>query len=139
MRHEDYHIILFLNNAPYPSSLMDHFSNIKMAFLPKKTSCTLLMLELSSSKKLKQRDCYSATSVARSKDRNREIAKSFNLLMAILWGNQAWDDSQDTIAKCFNRMGLVPDANSIDGNDNDDDPFKEYMLNLEELCGTKLC
>ena len=55
--------------------------------------------------------------------------------MAIQWGKQAWDEiSQDTIAKCFNKVGLVPDANIIKGND-DDDPFEgEDILSLEELC-----
>ena len=55
--------------------------------------------------------------------------------MAIQWGKQALDEiSQDTIAKCFNKVGLVPDANTIGGND-DDDPFEgEDMLSLEELC-----
>ena len=54
-----------------------------------------------------------------------DIVKSINLLMAINWGKQAWDEimtSQDIIAKCFNKVGLVPDANIIEGNNNDD-PF----------------
>ena len=64
-----------------------------------------------------------------------EIVTSVNLLMAIQWGKQAWDEiSQDTIAKYFNKVGLVPDANTIEGN-NGDDPFEgEDMLSLEELC-----
>ena len=64
-----------------------------------------------------------------------EIVKSVNLLMAIQWGKQAWDEiSQDTIAKCFNKVGLVPDANTIEGNDDDDLFEVEDMLSLEELC-----
>lgn len=65
-----------------------------------------------------------------------EIVESVNLLMAIQWGKQAWDEiTQDTITKCFNKVGLVPDANSIEGNLDDDDPFGgEDMLSLEKLC-----
>ena len=64
-----------------------------------------------------------------------EIVKSVNLLMAIQWGRQAWDEIiQDTIVKCFNKVGLVPDANIREGNDGDD-PFEgEELLSLEELC-----
>ena len=36
MKRKDRHITLFLDNAPcHPYALIDHFSNIKMAFLPK--------------------------------------------------------------------------------------------------------
>ena len=53
-----------------------------------------------------------------------DIAKSVNLLMAIQWGKQAWDEiSQDKVAKFFNKVGLVPGANIIEVND-DHDPFE---------------
>ena len=57
-----------------------------------------------------------------------EIVKSVNLLMAIQWGKQAWDEiSADTIKKCFEKVGLVPDGNTT--KEDDDDPFMgEDML-----------
>lgn len=56
--------------------------------------------------------------------------------MAIQWEKQAWDEiSQYTIAKCLNKVVLVPDATSIEGDDVDDDPFEgEDILSLDELC-----
>ena len=70
-------------------------------------------------------------SAARSTDGKQPVKLlSVNLLMAIQWGKQAWDEiSQDTI-ECFNKVGLVPDANIIERND-DDDPFEgEDMMSL---------
>lgn len=64
-----------------------------------------------------------------------EIVKSVNLLMAIQWGKQAWDEiSPDAITECFRKVGLVPDANIIEGNDDDDLFEGEDMLSLEKLC-----
>ena len=49
-----------------------------------------------------------------------EIVKSLNLLMAIEWGKQAWDEvAGTTITKCFKKTGLYPDSEAVD-----DDPFE---------------
>ena len=105
-----------------------------MTFLPKNTTSRTQPLELSNSGKRKQRGSYSA---ARSTKKTvSEIVKSANLLMAIQCEKQGWDEiSQGTITKCFNNARLVPDANSIEGNDDDDHLFEgEDKLSYEELC-----
>ena len=130
MKREDCHIIPFLDNAPcHPNALIDRFSNIKVAFLPKNTTSRTQPLDAGIIKLWKVKIKINGQKTA------SEIVMSVNLLMAIQWGKQAWDEiSQDTIAKYFNKVGLVPDANTIEGND-DDDPFEgEDMLSLEELC-----
>ena len=49
-----------------------------------------------------------------------EIVKSINVLMAIEWGRQAWNDvRQSTITKCFQKTGLYPRDEPIE-----DDPFE---------------
>ena len=65
-----------------------------------------------------------------------EITKSIHLLMSIQWGKRAWDEvSEDTIKKCFQKVGLYPDECIT--SDDDDDPFEgEDMQILEELCST---
>ena len=140
MKREDCHKILFLDNAPrHPNALIDRFSNIKMAFLPKNTTSHTQPLDAGIIKlwklKTKRKLLRYVCSKIDGQKTVSEIVTSVNLLMAIQWGKQAWDEiSQDTIAKCFNKVGLVPDANTIEGNDDDDLFELEDMLSLEELC-----
>ena len=140
MKREDRHILLFLDNTPcHPNALIDHFSNIKMAFLPKNTTSRTQPLDAGIIKlwkvKTKRKLLRFVCSKIDGQKTASDIIKSVNLLTAIQWGKRAWDEiNQDTIAKCFNKVGLVLDANVIQGND-DDDPFEgEDMLSLEELC-----
>ena len=140
MKREDRHILLFLDNATcHPNALIDRFSNIKMAFLPKNTTSRTQPLDAGIIKlwkvKTKRKLLRYVCSKIDGQKTASDIVKSVNLLMAIQWGKQAWDEiNQDTIAKCFNKVGLVPDANIVEGND-DYDPFEgEDMLSLEELC-----
>ena len=57
-----------------------------------------------------------------------------HLLQAIQWGKQAWDEvDQETVQKCFKKVGLSPDE--VDMEEGIDDPFEgEDMMSLEELC-----
>ena len=140
MKREDRHILLFLDNAPcHPNALIDSFSNIKMAFLPKNTTSRTQPLDAGIIKlwkvKTKRKLLRYVCSKIDGQKTASDIVKSVNLLMAIQWGKQAWDEiNQDTIAKCFNKVGLVPDANIIEGDDDDDAFEGEDMLSLEELC-----
>ena len=53
-----------------------------------------------------------------------EIVKSINVLMAIEWGRQAWNDvRQRTLTKCFPKTGLYPRGEPIEG-----DPFEGEEL-----------
>ena len=59
-----------------------------------------------------------------------EIVKSINVLMAIEWGRQAWNDvRQSTITKCFQKTGLYPRDEPIE-----DNPFEgEELANLKTI------
>ena len=59
-----------------------------------------------------------------------EIVKSINVLMAIEWGRQAWNEvASHTIKKCFQGTGLYPQDEIIE-----DDPFEgEELLGLQSL------
>jgi len=131
MKREDRHILLFLDNAPcHPNALIDRFSNIKMAFVPKNTTSRTQPLDAGIIKLWKVKTKRKLLRYVCSKIDGQKTASDI-----VKSGKQAWDEiNQDTIAKCFNKVGLVPDANIIEGND-DDDPFEgEDMLSLEELC-----
>lgn len=64
--------------------------------------------------------CRTATSSGSAS----EIVKSVNLLMAIEWGKQAWDEVSDTTTtKCLKKTRLYPDSG-----DTDEDPFEGEEL-----------
>ena len=100
-------ILLFMDNAPcHPESLTGQFSNINDTFLPKNTTSKTQPLDASIianwkvkyKKRLLRHVCGQVDSVKNA----TEIVKSINVLMAIEWGRQAWDEvSEMTIKKCF--------------------------------------
>ena len=122
-------ILLFMDNAPcHPNSLQDKFENIKIVFLPKNTTSKTQPLDAGIIanwkvyyKKRLLRYIYGKVTSSSSAS---EIVKSVNLLMAIEWGKQAWDEVSDTtITKCFKKTGLYPDSE-----DTDEDPFEGEEL-----------
>ena len=70
-----------------------------------------------------------------------EIVKSVNLLMAIEWGKQAWDEvSYTTITKCFQKTGLYPDSEDTDEDLFEGEELQDLSLLLDRLdapCTTK--
>lgn len=63
-----------------------------------------------------------------------QIVKSVNLLMAVQWMVNAWDEVKGVvISKCFRHVGMYPSTMDLD-DDDDDDPFAgEDLLDLEAL------
>ena len=61
-----------------------------------------------------------------------EIIKSLDLLMSIICGKQEWDEGfSDTVIKCFKRIGLYPEAEVAE---DEDDPFEgEELSSLQFL------
>ena len=59
-----------------------------------------------------------------------QIVESINVLMAIIWWRQAWNDvCQSTITKCFQKTGLYPRDKPME-----DDPFEgEEFANLKTI------
>ena len=112
LKRQKRNILLFMDNAPWhPESHQHIFSNIKIVFLPKNTTSKTQPLDagiianwkIHYKKRLLHYICGDATSSSCAS----EIVKSVNLLMAIEWGKQAWDDlAGTTITKCFKKTGL---------------------------------
>lgn len=138
LKTEERHIILFLDNAPcHPPSLTDMFSNIKVAFLPKNTTSRTQPLDAGIIKVWK---IYYKRKLLRhivcqvdGEHSASDIVKSVNLLMAVRWMVNAWDEVKgDVISKCLRHVGMYPSAMDLD--DDDDDPFAgEELLDLEAL------
>lgn len=123
------HILLFVDNAPcHPQTLSGQFSNITVQFLPKNTTSKSQREDagiIANWKVLyrKPRLRYVGSQVDGEKNVS-EIVKSINVLMAIEWGRQAWNDvRQSTITKCFQKTGLYPRDEPIE-----DDPFEGEEL-----------
>ena len=134
---EERHIILFLDNAPrHPPSLTDMFSNIKVAFLPKNTTSRTQPLDAGIIKVwkvyYKRRLLRHIISQVDGERSASQIVKSVNLLMAVRWMVNAWDEVRgDVISKCFRHVGMYPSTMDLD---DDDDPFAgEKLLDLEAL------
>ena len=135
LKRNDRHILLFMDNAPcHPENLKGRFSNINIAFLPKNTTSKTQPLDagIISNWKVKYKKQllrYVCGQIDGSKSAS-DIVKSVNVLMAIEWGRQAWDElSPDTIQKCFKKTGLFPEDSVPE-----DDPFEgEESQELQEL------
>ncbi|XP_068684888.1 tigger transposable element-derived protein 6-like [Montipora foliosa] len=138
LKREERHIILFLDNAPcHPPSLTDMFSNIKVAFLPKNTTSRTQPLDAGIIKVwkiyYKRKLLRHIVSQVDGEHSASEIVKSVNLLMAVRWMVNAWDEVKcEVISKCFRHVGMYPSAMDLD--EDDDDPFAgEELLDLEAL------
>ena len=114
LKREERHIILFLDSAPcHPPSLTDMFSNIKVAFLPKNTTSHTQPLDAGIIKVWKiyykrklLRHIVGQVDGAHSAS---EIVKSVNLLMALRWMVNAWNEvKSEVISKCFRHVGMYP-------------------------------
>lgn len=95
MKHENWHIILFLDNAScHPSSLKGMFSNVQMEFLPKNTtSCTQpLDAGIIKTWKMYYKRKLRVASEIDSKKTASKIVRFVNLLMAIRWMVSAWKE-----------------------------------------------
>ena len=114
------------------------FSNVKLAFLPKNSTCRSQPLDAGIIKawkvKTKRKLLRYICSQVDSNNKASEIVKSVHLLQAIQWGKQAWDEvDQETVQKCFKKVGLSSDE--VDMEEGIDDPFEgEDMMSLEDLC-----
>ena len=106
-------VLLLMDNAGcHPPELKDRYSNIKIVFLPSNTTSTLQPLDLGIIKNFKvyyrklllryivvKIDQYSLAS---------EVAKKINVLQAIRWIAEAWEQvSCETIKKCFKKAGIL--------------------------------
>ena len=118
-------ILLFMDNAPcHPYKLKGKFSNIKVEFLPKHTTsgtqpCDAGIIKVFKVKYHHFMVCHIVTRVIPGVTEN-SIMKSVDVLLAIKWATTAWNEIlPETMRKCFEKCGFVPEIMETD----DDDPF----------------
>ena len=106
-------VLLFLNNATSHSNVQ--LCNKKLKYLPANATSILQPLDqgiiLAMKRKYRKTQLrYIITKMERSKEKDcsQLLKEIINVLKAIYWIKQAWNDVKcDTIAKCFKKCGFV--------------------------------
>ena len=147
-------VLLFLDNATSHSDVQ--LCNVKLKYLPANTTSILQPLDqgiiLAMKRKYRKTQLrYIITQMERSKEKDSSHRlKEINVLKAIYWIKQAWNDVKcDTIAKCFKKCGFVDnttenlaeevfgatvdelreiDANNEESDNDDDDHQIDFIL-----------
>ena len=102
-------VILFLDNAPcHPPDMKGKYDHIQIVFFPPNCTSRLQPLGIIQTFKLKYMKLMLTHVVSKIDDCNSatEVFKSVDLLQAIRWIAQAWEDvSETTIKKCWFSIG----------------------------------
>lgn len=140
MRNQKRHIILFLDNAGcHPRDAQDSYSNIKLVFLPPNTTSRLQPLDAGIIKnfKVRYRKLLLKFVVSRvnSGSTAAEIVKTVDVLQAIRWIKQAWEEvPQEMIRKCFHKCGFSPSI--CESEVSEDTALFEEFANLVQRIGS---
>ena len=127
-------VILFLDNAPcHPPDMKGKYDHIQIVFFPPNCTSRLQPLDLGiiQTFKLKYMELMLTHVVSKIDDCNSatEVSKSVDLLQAIRWIAQAWEDvSESTIKKCFIKAGFLSEDEtpvSFSDEHQEFDPFQE--------------
>ncbi len=128
-------IILMMDNAGcHPHDL--EYSNIKIIWLPPNTTSKLQPLDLGIIQNFKVHYRKRLLRYVLSKidecQLGSEVTNSINVLIAIRWVAQAWDEvKRETICKCFKNAGVVTESGDVVSRD-ESDPFAD-MDNEENI------
>ena len=107
---ENRKILLFLEKvSSHSPDLVDSFSNVTVVFLPVNTTSRLQPLDAGIIKVHYRQQLLHFTLSRVNEGSASAICKSVNVLDAIRWIKQAWEDvSATTISNCFRHCGAVP-------------------------------
>ena len=107
MKSQNRNVILLIDNAPcHPLDLKGKFLNINVCFLPKNTTSRLQPLDagIIQNFKVKFLKLLLKFVISRVNDKKTasEIVKEVDVLKAIRWAKEAWNQvDEKTIRKCF--------------------------------------
>ena len=143
--------ILLLDNAPcHPYDMKGKYPNINCVFFPPNCTSRLQPLDLGiiQSFKLKYAKLMMThvVSLIDNCETAGDVFRSVNVLQAIRWIGQAWEDVEpSTIIKCFVTAGVLDkEGNVVEAVEppNDEDPFadledevSQVEMLLNESCG----
>ena len=139
MRKERRNVTLLLDNViVHPTSLIDMYSNIKIAFLPKNTTSRLQPLDagIVQSFKTKYRKKLMSYLTAPKNDDlfASEIAKGIDILQAITRVADTWKEvSVEKIKNCFAKCDITEQTSE----DEDDIVDKEFNALFNELADSE--
>ena len=118
MKHEKRRILMFLDNAPCHPELRETLSNIKLQFFPPNTTSRLQPLDQGIIKHVKviYRKKLILHVLAHMDDTSSasDISRSVNVLNALTWIAQAWDETpSDIVSKCFAHAGFTVEGSGL--------------------------
>lgn len=129
-------ILLFMDNAGcIPPDLEESYSNIKVMFLPPNTTSKLQLLDLGIIINFKPhyRKFLMRFVLAKIEECStaKKVIKSLNILHAIRWTSQTWNEvTPDMIKKCFRKVGILNKAfEVVHRQEAEEDPF----LDLDDV------
>ena len=132
LRSKNRSIALLMDNAGcHPPELKEKYSNIKIIFLPPNTTSKLQPLDLGiiQNFKVHYRKLFLRFVISKIDecDSASEVIKSVDILQAIRWVSQAWEEvKQETISKCFRKAGVLRESLALVSREHEDqDPFDE--------------
>ena len=137
MRNQRRRILLFLDNAlSHPMGVT--LTNVTVKFLPPNVTSVLQPLDqgvISNLKRLfKQRLLRHVLSKIDTASNVNEILKSVNVLHAVQWSSNAWDQVQPTtITKCFVKCGFPSESPDSDWDADDDLSLRELISRGAEI------
>ena len=133
-------IIILIDNAGcHPEDFIKEcFSNIKLKFLPPKTTSKLQPLDFSiiQTFKVHNRTLFLRYVLSQidASDKASEVNRSLSILYSIRWVAQAWDAvSPDMIKRCFRKGGILDFSFSVLNRPYEHDPFLNIDSNTSEI------
>ena len=141
MKREKRSILLFLDNAPCHPELSESLSNIKLQFFPPNMTSKLHLLDqgiirhvkVIYRKKLLLHVLAHMDDIATALD----ISRSVNVLSALTWIAQAWDETpSDIISKCFAHAGFPMEGSDVTVDDVNLSELTSLAYEISKDCST---
>ena len=138
MKSQNRNVILLLTMLfCHPLDLKGKFSNINVCFLPKNTASHLQPLDagIIQNFKVKYHKLLLKFVISRVNDKKTasEIVKEVDVLKAIRWVKEAWNQvDEETIRKCFLKCEFIPGVcGEIESNNQIDTEFEELVWHID--------
>jgi len=131
-------ILLMVDNCPAHPNCQECLTNIKLVFLPPKTTSILQPMDQGVIRSLKNHYRRNVLRHAVSMIDKGEKNVKVSVLDAVTFLTQAWDNvSQDTIVHAFGKCGMTKSAGTMTFTDDEDEPLSELQKDFGQHYNTE--